>query len=493
MTGVSRLIAVAALLSAAGCATLQDPQRANLAAPGEDVAGCASWYRNLDRQIDAAGVRDAGDWRVPGFPYLRADRFTASFADQAAADAGVFPDWVARMRELDAHGRGAELGNLSEQGLAALGVGRNEAIERTGACARTLADHDLGSAAHRAVLTERARVPDSYRTWQRALGLYPLTSLPFGAGVRDWQRETAESFRVVAERGFDAPVVRYLPEGVPDRQAARESLAAAPRDALGIAQLSAQERDVLFAAHAPVIEVETTGEYDRIGWLAWDGGPSPSIDPSRPTLYRQLAHTRFHGETLMQLVYTAWFSERPSDGAFDLLAGRLDGIAWRVTLDREGEPLLYDTIHPCGCFHMFFPAAHLQPLPAPDRNIEWAFVPAPAPRLEEGERVVIRLATRTHYLLGVDADGGDSGEGLASADYDALRMLPLPGGGSRSAFAPDGLVPGTARGERMFFWPMGVPSAGAMRQWGRHATAFLGRRHFDDADLIERRFRLRPE
>jgi len=29
-----------------------------------------------------------------------------------------------------------------------------------------------------------------------------------------------------------------------------------------------------------------------------------------------------------------------------------------------------------------------------------------------------------------------------------------------------------------------------MRQWGRHATAFVGRRHFDDADLIERRFNI---
>jgi len=57
-------------------------------------------------------------------------------------------------------------------------------------------------------------------------------------------------------------------------------------------------------------------------------------------------------------------------------------------------------------------------------------------------------------------------------------------------FGPDGLVAGTERMERWFFWPMGVPSAGAMRQWGRHATAFVGRRHFDDADLLERRFEL---
>jgi hypothetical protein len=38
------------------------------------------------------------------------------------------------------------------------------------------------------------------------------------------------------------------------------------------------------------------------------------------------------------------------------------------------------------------------------------------------------------------------------------------------------------------FWPTGVDETGAMRQWGRHATAFLGRRHFDDPDLIEQRF-----
>ena len=65
-----------------------------------------------------------------------------------------------------------------------------------------------------------------------------------------------------------------------------------------------------------------------------------------------------------------------------------------------------------------------------------------------------------------------------------------PGGAHASAFGPQGLIAGTERLERFFFWPMGIASAGAMRQWGRHATAFVGRRHFDDADLLERRFEL---
>ena len=74
------------------------------------------------------------------------------------------------------------------------------------------------------------------------------------------------------------------------------------------------------------------------------------------------------------------------------------------------------------------------------------------------------------------------------ADYDQLRSMPQTDGTSRSLFRPDGLIAGTERGERLLFWPMGIASAGAMRQWGHHATAFVGMRHFDDPDLIEKAF-----
>jgi hypothetical protein len=209
-------------------------------------------------------------------------------------------------------------------------------------------------------------------------------------------------------------------------------------------------------------------------------------------VYRKLALTRYGGETLVQLVYLAWFSERPRAKSLDLLAGRLDGIFWRITLSTHGDPLVYDTIHPCGCFHMFFPVPGVEPLPPPATGIEWAFVPDRAPKLPDGARLVLRLATRTHYLVNMAADGGGAGLTYEFADYDELRSMPAGAGKRRSAFRPDALVPGTERGERVFFWPMGVPSAGAMRQWGHHATAFVGRRHFDDVDLIERRFRLLP-
>ena len=79
---------------------------------------------------------------------------------------------------------------------------------------------------------------------------------------------------------------------------------------------------------------------------------------------------------------------------------------------------------------------------------------------------------------------------LSRFEYAALRSL-TSGDVQRSLFGEDGLVVGTGRSERFLLWPMGVPSAGAMRQWGHHATAFVGRRHFDDPGLVEAGFTLR--
>jgi hypothetical protein len=101
------------------------------------------------------------------------------------------------------------------------------------------------------------------------------------------------------------------------------------------------------------------------------------------------------------------------------------------------------------------------------------------------------MAPGTHYVEQVTlVRGADSLTRYALRPYEELRSLPRADRGRRSAFGPDGLIAGSERAERFLFWPMGIASAGAMRQWGRHATAFVGRRHFDDADLLERRFEL---
>jgi hypothetical protein len=208
-------------------------------------------------------------------------------------------------------------------------------------------------------------------------------------------------------------------------------------------------------------------------------------------VYGRVSFTRFAGEVRPQVVYTAWFPGRPRTSAFDVLGGDWDALVWRATLDDAGRPLVFDTMHACGCYHMFFPTARVAERPRPDSLDEWALVPRRLPAHAAGERVRLRVASRTHYLERVMV-----GEGAAAQRYDivperTLRSLAAPDGSARSLYGPDGIVPGSERGERYLFWPMGIREPGAMRQWGRHATAFVGRRHFDDAHLLDRYFILR--
>ncbi len=135
----------------------------------------------------------------------------------------------------------------------------------------------------------------------------------------------------------------------------------------------------------------------------------------------------------------------------------------------------------------------MTPRPAPDPHLEWAFAPASLPSLTTGARFTWRLSAGTHYLTGLGTTDSIEGTGYALADDSSLRTLSISAHATRSLYGPDGLIAGSERGERFLFWPMGIDSAGAMRQWGRHATAFVGRRHFDDADLIEKRFALTGE
>lgn len=482
---MKRLAALLAPLLAAACASFEPSPSARLDSPQPEVRDCAQWYLELDRRVAREGVRDAQARPVDGYPYLRVNRLLASIRADAQGRAERQEALVTRMRSLDREGRAAEIANLGLDAAQA-----RAALERDGECGERLRAADLADPAARARLLERAEVPDDYSTGERVLGLYYLTRYPFFSGVSQYQSQVREAFQAP----LTGPAHRYAPPEAP--ATTRASQAAAIRrdsaNALGIPEPGGEALERLFTAHAPVFEIEQTGEYDQPGALRWAAGArTPSVDPADLAVYRMVSWTRYRGRVLLQLVYTVWFPERPADSSTDLLSGALDGVVWRVTLAPDGEPLVYDSMHPCGCYHMFFPTPRARPVEPPESVLEWMFSPQSLPRVAEGERPVLRIATRTHYVERVTlAREAGAATRYAMRPYDELRSLPRPEGGRASAFAPDGLIEGTERAERFLFWPMGIASPGAMRQWGRHATAFVGRRHFDDADLLEKRFEL---
>ena len=483
---------VALLLASvlAGCASAPRGEPLQADAP---VDTCRRWYAVLGNMVDRIEARDVQDRPVDGFPQLRQSRFVASLREQASHSSAAFDAWYAHMRALGDEGTAVEMANVPERGWRALfpesgDHARDMAMAKTRACADVLSKFDLSTPERREILLAQAGVPDNYSTLARVLGLYAVTRWPFSAGVSRWQDETQAVFSAGPE-ALAGPVQRYVPEHAATADDPASALALAPRDALGVPLVRAAVKQRLLDGHAPVIALSPQGDFDRFGELTLSPEGLAAVRPEKPVVYRRVAFTRLGGSTLVQLIYLYWFSERPKTGPFDLLGGALDGVMWRVTLDERGQPLLYDSAHACGCYHLFFPGPALRPKPSPESGMEWAYMPAPAPSLAPGERVVLRLAPRTHYLSAVSTTADFSGRPYQSLPASTLRSLPLGDSADRrSLYGTDGIVPGSQRGERYFFWPMGVRDAGAQRQWGHHATAFVGRRHFDDADLIERRF-----
>ena len=498
---VSRVVAVLLLAGATGCApatfrptTLPEPVL-------PEAANCAEVFRAVDTAVVDAGVSDAMAARINGFPYLRVNRFLASYR-RDDLDESQFHDWVRRMAVLALESYRFETANLSrgtkdrlEQHVQGLDAGYTSTMTALSRCSMQLAALDLAIPDRRRRLREAAYMPDEYLVWQRVVGLYWITQLPFATGVENWHDSVRATFALpVSELPSTGTLVHYAPppNAAVDVQAI---LARSRNNPLAIPDLTEADREALFRAYAPGFLVDSTGDWDRPGRLGWHGDMHASVKPGEPVVYTRVSHTRYHGNALLQLNYGIWFTKRPMRAGWDILGGHLDGVIWRVTLSPQGEVLLYDTIHQCGCYHQFFPTPLAVLKPRSDTLDETAFVPQILPQIGQGTRVTLRLASGTHYI-----DRVIVGEPFSKPtfiyvveDDNVLRSMPYGSGRRKSIFQPDGIIGGSERGERYFFWPMGVPEPGAMRVWGRHATAFIGRRQFDDSDVVARDFELRFE
>ncbi len=454
----------------------------------EPLAHCRNRFAVFDETVARAGVADAEARRIQGFPYLRVDRYAAALRQEIEDDTD-FDAWVERLAVLDRQGRVVERLNLPaglRQGVDAYVQGALDV------CRDRLIGSDLADAVARQDLLRQAFVPDSYQALARVVGLFPLTVVPVSLGYQRWLAANLPAF---AEPPLRPAAVGKLQRWGPGKAASLPPLAGRAVDPFGHPALTPQDLDALAHAHAPVFLIETASAADVPG-RPLPGAP-PGVEADHPEVFVRHAWQRGPDGPLLQLVYAIWFDARPPDGPRDLLAGALDGVMWRVTLDATGRVLVHDTIHACGCYHLAFPVPPAVRVPLPeDETLEESLpVPMAAPALASGQRLAVRLAAGSHYVSGLAAvPATRDGERRYRLVTDwavpdrALRSVALGDGTAASLYGTDGLVAGSERLERFILWPMGVASPGAMRQWGHHATAFAGRRHFDDPGLIARHF-----
>lgn len=461
------------------------------------LEACKAFFQSLDAAINKAGVRD-GQWHiVSGYPFLRTSRFLSAYRHTPMTET-EFSAWLDQMQKADISSREIEISNLA-------GVSNSlKLFDNQDTRQLTKTTKECSGILRRAVPTtpsvvkhirENVIVPDDYQNWKRWFGIYPISSQFVSMGINDYYKKTRLDFRrpmrTLTSYGL---INRYIP--VKNKRLNKLTIGeflsnAAGQSPLGIPEPSQTALEKLYSHYAPVLEIDVSGRYDQIGTIQLGSDGIPTVLANQPAVYGYHSFTHYRGSALLQLNYVFWFSQRPPKKSLDMLSGYLDGITFRITLSAAGQPIMYDAIHNCGCYHMFFPAGHFVANPAANMQAESPLVPQHAPTLKPGQRMVIRISSQDHMIQRLYADTARRGNHYQMFDYNTLRSLPMADKSRHSMFNPNGIVEGTQRPERFLLWPMGVPSPGAMRQRGRHATAFLGKRHFDDGNLLENLFIIR--
>jgi hypothetical protein len=405
----------------------------------------------------------------------------------------AFAEWLEEMRQLDSTGKNLEFANLPatarQQLVSKIPIEGSfeQALEH---CGKRLNKLSLHTPEHKENLLKQAQVPDAYQSWKRVAGLYLLTRYAASAGIGRLHRELDASFNIPpAKLPRQGKLIRYSPpysNPLPLKDIAA-MLRPAYDNPLGIPHLTSTQLQQLLAHFAPVWEIDTRNDTDKIGTVGLDSDKQPRIDTNQPAIYVAHGYARWRGRVVLQLIYQIWLPAREKTGMLDLYGGPLDSVIWRVTLSLEGTPIAFDSIHGCGCYYLLFPGQGYRAIPPKD-GAEPVLSPKAIATTPPGHRLLLRLQTRTHYLQ--QASLSDDTFEVATRSYifhelEQLRSLQMPNGTKRSLYGEDGIIDASERAERFLLWPYGVASPGAMRQWGTHAIAFIGRRHFDDPFLLE--------
>ena len=66
-----------------GCASLS-PRPVPITS--NSIEGCQAFFSQVEGQVKVAGVREASDFLVPGYPYLRTNRFLSAMKNRIGGE-----------------------------------------------------------------------------------------------------------------------------------------------------------------------------------------------------------------------------------------------------------------------------------------------------------------------------------------------------------------------------------------------------------------------
>jgi hypothetical protein len=488
-----RLLLLAGVFYFQGCAPAVWHQFvANVQRPAEPT----QFFQQLDLAVASAGVRDASSFPVPGFPYLRSNRFLTGLKDGLQSDA-QYNQWILWLQQLGQHAREKEIQNLPADALRDCAARLGEAPDRRTLLKRSLSHsnqllaHDKAQPGYFTAVRAAVKNPDEYSIAMRVAGVYPLASLPVAVVTHRVQDKFSRWHATPLSRlGTLGELTAYAP---PDGPAFSESsvrliLNRCRQNALGVPMPSSADGNALLSMFAPVIVQDVGGDYDQIGEVVWKD-KHLSVNPQNPTVYYYFSHARLKGEPVLQINYVFWFAARDGPNSPWYERGTLDGLTVRISLDGEGRPFMVDIMNNCGCYHFFVPERKKVKRVMPRPQEIDAFVPRWLPQRFPQGRLNLRINSGWHQVENIATDMSTPHHRIyRPVPYECLESLRRDEDTFESIFNARGIAKKSGRIEPLVFFPMGIPDVGSMRQRGHHAVKLIGRAYFDDPALFNQNF-----
>lgn len=221
--------------------------------------------------------------------------------------------------------------------------------------------------------------------------------------------------------------------------------------------------DTDLARYAPMIMHENDAEsFNKMGTpivkTIKNAKQKIEIDSTTPTIYAaQRNFTSVNGDTFTNYIYRIHFEKVPfSVIPFHVTTGRNGGLFIITTVDNLGQPLLYTTVHTCGCYLAFVSTQYMPDDAYPDNgsdNSQRVFgetLPVKIELTEEDRRPVITLRDGTHRVTNIVARDSEASQrdhrviNTPLMPLASLRNLPSENG-PVSMFQTRGLREGYVR------------------------------------------------
>jgi hypothetical protein len=278
----------------------------------------------------------------------------------------------------------------------------------------------------------------------------------------------------------------------------------------------------LLQRYAPVIVQEKAQHppydptIDRFGVVYMQGNTladaQPGVHTDQPAVYAYADRKRIQGEVVHQLVYALWYPAHPKLQRFDPEAGPMEGWTFRITLNRDNEPVLYESVSNCGCYYKVFPTLRLENRAMAEfetklngksfylENKIPGKIDVVMPEIVDQDedataRTVLYYSAGKHQFISVRTETGMENEDRIAPretyrllPYEVLEQLPFQGHRA-SLFDENGLVRQAHRPECNLLAPSGIYHAGHPRQ-RRTQLIYFDQAEFDDAKLFETYMRL---